>query len=65
MREVNPGYARAMLIQIVGDKYQANLTGPGAIAQGSGATAIGAGGVYVGGTNTGSINTGGVPRQHS
>lgn len=37
--------------------YQATLTGPGAIAEGSGAKAVGARGVYVGGKNTGSINT--------
>jgi hypothetical protein len=40
-----------------GTRYQANLTGSGAIAQGGG-TAVGARGVYVGGKNTGNINTG-------
>ena len=38
--------------------YQATNTGPGAIAQGPGSTAVGAGGVFVGGKNSGNINTG-------
>lgn len=41
-----------------GTRYEANLAGNGAIAQGPGATAIGAGGVQVGGNNSGDINTG-------
>ena len=41
-----------------GTRYQATLTGDGAIAQGAGATAVGAGGVFVGGKSTGNINTG-------
>jgi len=41
-----------------GTRYQADLTGNGAIAQGPGATAVGARAVYVGGKNTGNINTG-------
>ncbi|MBA2591670.1 MAG: toll/interleukin-1 receptor domain-containing protein [Pseudomonadota bacterium] len=41
-----------------GTTYQATLTGNGAIAQGTGATAIGAGGVNIGGKNTGNVNTG-------
>jgi hypothetical protein len=57
VREVNPAYAQAMLIQLGGDTYNANLTGDGALVQGSG-TAVGARGVFVGGKNTGSINTG-------
>ena len=41
-----------------GTSQQATLTGDGAIAQGTGATAVGAGGVFVGGKNTGNIHTG-------
>jgi hypothetical protein len=41
-----------------GSSYQATLTGNGAIAQGTGATAVAAGGVFVGGNNSGAINTG-------
>jgi hypothetical protein len=41
-----------------GPTYQANLTGGGAIAQGSRSTAVGTGGVSIGGSNTGNINTG-------
>ena len=38
--------------------YHATLTGSGALAQGTGATAVGAGGVFIRGQNSGSINTG-------
>ena len=38
--------------------YRATVSGPGASAQGNGATAVAAGAVYVGGNNTGPINTG-------
>ena len=41
-----------------GTRYEANLSGDGAIAQGAGATAVGRGGVLVGGHNSGNINTG-------
>jgi hypothetical protein len=41
-----------------GTTYQAHLSGSGAIAQGTDATAVGAGGVYIGGQNRGNINTG-------
>lgn len=41
------------------DRYQATLSGDGAIAQGDGAMAAGAGGVVVGGKVPGSIRTGG------
>ena len=39
-------------------RFQASLTGSGAIAQGEGAVAVGQGGVHVGGDNHGNINTG-------
>ncbi|WP_295392179.1 caspase family protein [uncultured Thiodictyon sp.] len=52
VREVNPAHAQSL-----GDRYQANLTGSGAIAQGDRATAVGAGGVLIRGKNTGTINT--------
>ena len=41
------------LLRAAGTRYEATLTGDGAIAQGEGATAVGAGGVYIGGDASG------------
>ncbi len=41
-----------------GDSFDAQLSGNGAIAQGTNAKAVGAGGVFVGGNNSGDINLG-------
>ena len=58
VREVSAKEAQARLTQIIGARYEANLTGSGAIAQGPGAQAVGAGGILIGGKNTGNVNTG-------
>jgi hypothetical protein len=54
--ELRPDHRHAAVSETA--RYEADLSGSGAIAQGPGATAVGAGGVYVGGKNKGNINTG-------
>lgn len=52
------GQASQQRVAPAGPRYQATLTGSGAIAQGPGATAVGAGGVMVGGSVGGSVVAG-------
>lgn len=61
VREVAQAQAQARFRQIVqqsGDTYKASIVDGGAIAEGTGATAVGARGVYIGNNSIGPVNTG-------